>query len=242
MLPAGLAIVGFSPRRWPRWRRRPSCRAPSSTSATCAKDQRHGRLSLHAAVGLMNGLRESLRDAVRRRARQRLRPPPPHRRGRARAVAAWGLKLVRQAPELYSDTVSAIFARRRASTPPHRDPCTPTPTASPSASASASGGQGVPHRASGQLTDVMALSGIATIEMAMADLGLPDDARLRRRRRAGLLSRHSRVAGAERRRQDMKMLDDDLTSRPMTTCWPRMSASSPHPPHAGPDLETISTI
>jgi alanine-glyoxylate transaminase/serine-glyoxylate transaminase/serine-pyruvate transaminase len=33
MLPAGLAIVGFSPRRWRDGDRR-SCRAPSSTSAT----------------------------------------------------------------------------------------------------------------------------------------------------------------------------------------------------------------
>ena len=124
-------------------------------------------------VGLMNGLRLSCEmllgeglEAVFAR----------HRRiadGVRAAVEAWGLSLCAEAPELWSDTVSAV-----------RVPEGIDPTALVSHAARAYGmafGVGLGEVADrvfrighlGSLTDAMMLSGLATAEMAMADLGVP---------------------------------------------------------------------
>lgn len=93
--------------------------------------------------------------------------------GVRRAVEAWGLKLVAQDPELYSDTVSAIYV------PDGFDSNALTDHAFNAYGVSFGVGLGqlngkafrIGHL--GSLTDVMALSGLATIEMAMADLDYP---------------------------------------------------------------------
>jgi len=88
------------------------------------------------------------------------------------AVAAWGLELCAARPELYSDTVSAIRT-------PEGVNATDIVTLAAQKYGTAFGtGLGevagkvfrIGHL--GMLTDVMALSGIATAEMCMADLGL----------------------------------------------------------------------
>ncbi len=97
-----------------------------------------------------------------------------HRRiadGVRAAVAAWGLDLCAKSPELYSDTVSAIFV------PAGRDSDELTNHIFDAYGVSFGVGLGemagkafrIGHL--GSLTDVMALSGLATVEMAMADLG-----------------------------------------------------------------------
>lgn len=89
------------------------------------------------------------------------------------AVSAWGLKLCAVSPELYSDTVSAIYV------PSGFDSNTLTDHAFNTYGVSFGIGLGEMNGKAfrighlGSLTPVMALSGIATIEMAMKDLNFP---------------------------------------------------------------------
>jgi alanine-glyoxylate transaminase/serine-glyoxylate transaminase/serine-pyruvate transaminase len=124
------------------------------------------------AVGLLNGLNQSCQmilaeglDAVFAR----------HARiasGVRAAVEAWGLELCAARPELYSNSVSAIR------TPEGFDATRIVTHAADTYGVAFGVGLGevagkvfrIGHL--GMLTDVLALSGIATAEMAMADLGL----------------------------------------------------------------------
>lgn len=89
------------------------------------------------------------------------------------AVRAWGLELCARSPELYSDTVSTILV------PSGFDSDVLTDRAFDAYGVSFGVGLGemagkafrIGHL--GALTDVMALSGLATIEMAMKDLSYP---------------------------------------------------------------------
>jgi alanine-glyoxylate transaminase/serine-glyoxylate transaminase/serine-pyruvate transaminase len=88
------------------------------------------------------------------------------------AVGAWGLKLCAASPDLYSDTVSAIR------TPEGFNATRIVEHAAKSYQVAFGTGLGevagkvfrIGHL--GSMTDVMALAGIATAEMVMADLGL----------------------------------------------------------------------
>ncbi|MEM7615141.1 MAG: L-aspartate--glyoxylate aminotransferase BhcA [Pseudomonadota bacterium] len=89
------------------------------------------------------------------------------------AVAAWGMKLCAQSPDLYSDTVSAIYV------PEGFDSNVLTEHAYNAYGVSFGIGLGEMNGKAfrighlGSLTDTMVLSGLATIEMAMADLNYP---------------------------------------------------------------------
>lgn len=93
--------------------------------------------------------------------------------GVRRAVAAWGLKLCAQSADLYSDTVSAIYV------PDGFDSNALTEHAYNAYGVSFGVGLGEMNGKAfrighlGALTDTMVLSGLATIEMAMADLKYP---------------------------------------------------------------------
>lgn len=93
--------------------------------------------------------------------------------GVRRAVDAWDMKLVAKSPELYSDTVSAIYV------PDGFDSNVLTDHAFNKYGVSFGVGLGEMNGKAfrighlGSLTDVMVLSGLATIEMAMADLDYP---------------------------------------------------------------------
>ncbi|NOC46744.1 L-aspartate--glyoxylate aminotransferase BhcA [Ruegeria sp. HKCCD7559] len=171
MLPAGLAIVGFSQR------------AMDATSTgtlprtffdvhDMAKGYANSAYPYTPAVGLMNGLNqacdmllgEGLENVFARH----------HRiaEGVRAAVGAWGLDLCAANPSVYSDTVSAIRT-------PNGFNATDIVTHAAEKYGVAFGvGLGevagkvfrIGHL--GSLTDVMALSGIATAEMCMVDLGL----------------------------------------------------------------------
>ncbi|MGB1035019.1 MAG: L-aspartate--glyoxylate aminotransferase BhcA [Primorskyibacter sp.] len=171
MLTAGLAIVGFSPKAMEATR---SATLPRTFFDVhdMAKGYANNAYPYTPAVGLLNGLNESCRmlldeglDAVFAR----------HTRianGVRAAVHAWGLELCATSPDVYSDTVSAIRT-------PEGFNATDIVTHAANAYGVAFGvGLGevagkvfrIGHL--GSLTDVMALSGIATAEMCMADLGL----------------------------------------------------------------------
>ncbi|MEH6344637.1 MAG: L-aspartate--glyoxylate aminotransferase BhcA [Bermanella sp.] len=93
--------------------------------------------------------------------------------GVRQAVAAWGLKLCANSPDLYSDSVSAIYV------PEGFDSNQLTNHAFDTYGVSFGIGLGEMNTKAfrighlGSLTDVMVLSGLATIEMAMADLNYP---------------------------------------------------------------------
>jgi alanine-glyoxylate transaminase/serine-glyoxylate transaminase/serine-pyruvate transaminase len=93
--------------------------------------------------------------------------------GVCRAVAAWGLKVVAARPELQSETVTAIYV------PEGFDSNALVNHAFRAYGVSFGVGLGEMNGRAfrighlGMLTDVMVLSGLATIEMAMADLGYP---------------------------------------------------------------------
>ncbi len=171
MLPAGLAIVGFSGK---------ALEAQSTATlprtffdiADMAKGYDNNAYPYTPAVGLMNGLRlacetlltEGLDNVFDR-----------HHRiasGVRRAVDAWGLELCAASPNLYSDTVSAI------KTPEGFNATDIVTRAADSYGVAFGVGLGevagkvfrIGHL--GSMTDVMALSGIATAEMCMVDLGL----------------------------------------------------------------------
>ncbi len=88
------------------------------------------------------------------------------------AVSAWGLDICATAPELYSDTVTAIVV------PSGIDGSALVAHADEKYSMSFGGGLGevagkvfrIGHL--GSLTESMALSGLATAEMALADMGV----------------------------------------------------------------------
>ncbi|MGR3722205.1 L-aspartate--glyoxylate aminotransferase BhcA [Abyssibius alkaniclasticus] len=171
MLPAGLAIVGFSPRALAASKVATLPRTFFDI-ADMAKGYANNAYPYTPPVGLMNGLKKSLEmieaeglEAVFAR----------HTRiatGVRHAVQAWGLTLCAARPDLYSDTVSAIrtpegFNATEIVTKAARD-------------YGMAFGVGLGEVAGkvfrighlGSLTDAMMLSGLATAEMVMVDLGL----------------------------------------------------------------------
>ncbi|UWQ91092.1 aminotransferase class V-fold PLP-dependent enzyme [Rhodobacteraceae bacterium M382] len=171
MLPAGLAIVGFSPKAMQA--------VETATLPRTFFDIRDMGKSYAAngypytpAVGLLNGLNQSC-GMLRAEGLENVFAR--HRRiadGIRAAVHAWGLRLCAASADLYSDSVSAI--------------CTPDGFNATNIVTHAADTYGVAFGVGlgevagkvfrighlGMLTDVMALSGIATAEMCMADLGL----------------------------------------------------------------------
>ncbi|ETA51368.2 L-aspartate--glyoxylate aminotransferase BhcA [Ponticoccus alexandrii] len=171
MLPPGLAITGFSAKAMAATKTATLPRTFFDV-ADMAKGYANNAYPYTPAVGLLNGLNdacgmllaEGLENVFARH----------HRiaEGVRAAVKAWGLELCATSPDVYSDTVSAI-----------RTPEGFNATQIVEHAASAYGvafGTGLGEVAGkvfrighlGSLTDVMALSGIATAEMVMADLGL----------------------------------------------------------------------
>jgi alanine-glyoxylate transaminase/serine-glyoxylate transaminase/serine-pyruvate transaminase len=172
MLPAGLAIVGFSPKA-----RVAVEEAKLPRTFFDIRDMEKGYAAsafpYTPPVGLLNGLKlgcdmllaEGLENVFAR-----------HRRiadGVRAAAAAWDMPLCAARPALHSDSVSAVR------TPDGFNATTIVTHAADRYGVAFGVGLGevagkvfrIGHL--GSLTDVMALSGIATAEMVMADLGLP---------------------------------------------------------------------
>ncbi|NTF44420.1 L-aspartate--glyoxylate aminotransferase BhcA [Rhizobium rhizogenes] len=171
MLPAGLAITAFSPKALAAVE---TARLPRTffDIRDMARSYSNNAYPYTPAVGLLNGLKlstelllaEGLESVFAR-----------HRRiasGIRAAVRAWGLELCARSEDLYSDTVSAIR------TPEGFDATSIVAHAAKTYDVAFGVGLGevagkvfrIGHL--GSLTDVMALSGIATAEMVMVDLGL----------------------------------------------------------------------
>lgn len=172
MLPPGLAIAGFS-----------STAMAAVETATLprtffdvrdmARSYASNGFPYTPPVGLLNGLnvsteillKEGLENVFAR-----------HRRiaeGIRHAVSAWGLKLCAVRPELYSDTVTAV--RVPAGFDANRVVSHAQDVYGVAFGTGLGDVAGRVYRIGhiGNLTDVIALSGIATAEMVMADLGMP---------------------------------------------------------------------
>jgi alanine-glyoxylate transaminase/serine-glyoxylate transaminase/serine-pyruvate transaminase len=89
------------------------------------------------------------------------------------AVDAWGLRLVAQSPDLYSDTVSAIYVPEGFDSNALVNHAFATYGMSFGIGLGEMSGRAFRIGHLGSLTDAMVLSGLAVIEMAMADLDYP---------------------------------------------------------------------
>lgn len=172
MLPAGLAILGISPKALAAIETATLPRA-FFDFRDMLKSYAAGGYPYTPAVGLIAGLARAIElledeglEAVYAR----------HHRlaeGVRRAVTAWGMRPCAAAPELCSDTVTAVVVP---------DGCNGTDLVKLAAEKyDVAFGVGLGEVAGkvfrighlGMLTDVMVLSGLATAEMCMADLGWP---------------------------------------------------------------------
>ena len=93
--------------------------------------------------------------------------------GVRKGVEAWGLRLCAKRRELYSDTVSAIHVPEGFDSSELTTHIFDTYGVSFGVGLGQMAGKAFRIGHLGSLTDVMALSGLATVEMAMADLGYP---------------------------------------------------------------------
>lgn len=171
MLPAGLAIVGFSDKAMKAVE---TAKLPRTffDVRDMAKGYANNAFPYTPPVGLMNGLKLSL-EMIQAEGLENVFAR--HHRiaeGVRLAVAAWGLKLCATSPDVYSDTVSAIRT-------PEGFNATDIVTVAARDYGMAFGvGLGevagkvfrIGHL--GSLTDAMMLSGLSTVEMVMVDLGL----------------------------------------------------------------------
>ncbi|WP_370073875.1 MULTISPECIES: L-aspartate--glyoxylate aminotransferase BhcA [Salipiger] len=171
MLPPGLAITGFSAKAMEATKTATLPRTFFDVT-DMAKGYANNAYPYTPAVGLLNGLNEACGMLLAEGLESVFARHHRIAEGVRAAVGAWGLELCAVSPDVYSDTVSAI-----------RTPEGFNATRIVEHAASAYGvafGTGLGEVAGkvfrighlGSLTDVMALSGLATAEMVMADLGL----------------------------------------------------------------------
>jgi alanine-glyoxylate transaminase/serine-glyoxylate transaminase/serine-pyruvate transaminase len=171
MLPAGLAIVGFSGKAMAAV---DTARLPRTffDIRDMASGYAKNAYPYTPAVGLMNGLSEACEMLLGEGLENVFARHHRIAEGVRRAVTVWGLELCAASPDLYSNTVSAI------KTPVGFDSSDIVTHAANTYGVAFGVGLGevagkvfrIGHL--GSLTDVMTLSGIATAEMCMADLGL----------------------------------------------------------------------
>ncbi len=172
MLATGMAIIGVSEKA--------KAAMETATCPRCFFDFRDmgnanakGGFPYTPPLQLLHGLRASLDmlldeglDAVFAR----------HHRiasGIREAISAWGLDLCARSPELYSDTVSAIYVPAGFDSNVLTNHIFDTYDVSFGIGLGEMAGKAFRIGHLGSMTDVMALSGIATVEMGMADLDYP---------------------------------------------------------------------
>lgn len=171
MLPAGLAIVGASRKAIAAME---TARLPRTflDFRDMLNTNPKGGFPYTPPVNLLYGLGESLRMIEEEGLDNVITRHHRLAEGVRRAVGAWGLTLCAQSPDLYSDTVSAVMT-------PGFDGTRIVTHAADKYGVAFGVGLGdvagklfrIGHL--GSLTDVMALAGLATAEMVMADLGMP---------------------------------------------------------------------
>ena len=172
MLATGMAIVGVS--------QRALAAMETATCPRCFFDFRDmaganakGGFPYTPPLQIMYGLRASL-DLLFEEGLENVFAR--HHRiaeGVRRAVWAWGLRLCAQSPDLYSDTVSTVMVPEGFDSTPLTDHAYDAYGVSFGVGLGPLAGKAFRIGHLGSMTETMALSGLATIEMAMADLDYP---------------------------------------------------------------------
>jgi alanine-glyoxylate transaminase/serine-glyoxylate transaminase/serine-pyruvate transaminase len=171
MLAAGLAITAFSPKALDAVKIATLPRTFFDVR-DMAKSYATNGYPYTPAVGMLNGLKVSTEMLLTEGLEMVFARHKRIASGVRAAVHAWGLKLCASREDLYSDTVSAVR------TPEGFDATSIVTHAARKYGVAFGAGLGqvagkvfrIGHL--GSMTDVMALSGIATLEMVMADLGI----------------------------------------------------------------------
>ncbi|MGZ2257328.1 L-aspartate--glyoxylate aminotransferase BhcA [Roseobacter sp. A03A-229] len=172
MLATGMAILGVSPKALAAME---TAKLPRTffDFRDMMNANASGGFPYTPPLQLIYGLRESLKMLMEEGLENVYARHFRLAEGVRRAVDAWGLRLVAESPDLYSDTVSAVYV------PDGFDSNALTDQAFNAYGVSFGIGLGEMNGKAfrighlGSLTDVMVLSGLATIEMAMADLDYP---------------------------------------------------------------------
>ena len=172
MLATGMAIVGVSEKA--------VAAMDAATCPRCFFDFRDmmaanakGGYPYTPPLQLIHGLRESL-DMLFAEGMENVFAR--HHRiaeGIRRAVAAWGMTLCAKTPDLYSETVSAIYVPEGFDSDALTDMAFDEYGVSFGVGLGRMAGKAFRIGHLGSMTDVMALSGLAAIEMAMKDLDYP---------------------------------------------------------------------
>ncbi|MBK0401057.1 aminotransferase class V-fold PLP-dependent enzyme [Limibaculum sp. M0105] len=172
MLATGMAIVGVSRRAMEATR--------TATCPRCFFDFRDmgganakGGFPYTPPLQIMYGLRESLKMLLDEGLDEVFARHHRIAEGVREAIRAWGLSLCAKSPDLYSDTVSCVYVPEGFDSNLLTNHAFDTYGVSFGVGLGPMSGKAFRIGHLGSLTDVMALSGIATIEMAMKDLGYP---------------------------------------------------------------------
>jgi alanine-glyoxylate transaminase/serine-glyoxylate transaminase/serine-pyruvate transaminase len=172
MLTTGMAIIGVSQKAMKAMDRAKCPRTFFDFRDMIAANAKGG-FPYTPPVQLMFGLRESLDMLFEEGLENVFARHHRIAEGVRKATAAWGLRLCARTPDLYSDSVSAIFVPGGFDSDDLTSHAFDTYGVSFGVGLGEMAGRAFRIGHLGSLTDVMALSGIATIEMAMKDLNYP---------------------------------------------------------------------
>lgn len=172
MLAAGMAIVGVS--------QKALAACETATCPRCFFDFRDmaganakGGFPYTPPLQIMYGLRESLKMLFEEGLDKVFARHFRIAEGVREAVGAWGLRLCAKSPDLYSDTVSAVYVPEGYDSDALTDRAFEIYGVSFGVGLGQMAGKAFRIGHLGSLTEVMALSGLAALEMAMKDLNYP---------------------------------------------------------------------
>lgn len=171
MLPAGLAIIAFSPKAVAAVE---TAQLPRTffDIRDMQKGYANNAYPYTPAVGLMNGLNEACKMLLDEGLENVFARHTRIAEGVRTAVSAWGLDLSAASPDVYSDTVSAIRTPEGFNANDFVTHAVDKYGVAFGVGLGEVAGKVFRIGHLGSLTDVMTLSGIATAEMCMVDLGL----------------------------------------------------------------------
>ncbi len=172
MLTTGAAIVAFSPRAIEATRAARSCRTFFDFNDMFNANA-NGGFPYTPPLQLIHGLSASLDMLFDEGLDQVFARHYRLAQGIRHAVSAWGMQLCAKTPDLYSDSVSAIYVPEGFNSDELTNHAYDAYGVSFGVGLGQMAGKAFRIGHLGSLTDVMALSGLATIEMAMVDLDYP---------------------------------------------------------------------
>ncbi len=172
MLATGMAIIGVSQKALKACETA-KCPRCFFDFRDMASANAHGGFPYTPPLQIMYGLRESLKMLFEEGLENVFARHYRIAEGVREAVRAWGFALCAKSPELYSDTVSAVYVPEGFDSDVLTNHAFDTYGVSFGVGLGQMTGKAFRIGHLGSMTDVMALSGLAAIEMAMKDLDYP---------------------------------------------------------------------